>query len=185
MNTSVPAATANPSAPLRLAKVISMGCLLVAIALPVLSLIVGFTQTSQVLKDLHLPKPVNDADLSLFQHAVLAVLGTVSSLFQAYGLLCARRCFQSFARGQFFTLEVVKGLRGFAAGVFFAIISGTLLTPLISLIATMNAPAGEHTLTAGIGSEEVVRLLFAGILWQIAAVMMRAVNLAEENSQFV
>lgn len=72
-----------------------------------------------------------------------------------------------------------------ASGLFFAIVASLLATPVLSLLLTVHAPAGEHVIAAGINSEQVHKLLFVAIFWQIAAVMTRAVNLAEENSQFV
>lgn len=184
MTTSVPAAS-NPGPPFRLANVLSAACLLFAIALPTISLYMSFTQVGTLIEGLHLPKPVNQASLSLFQRIAAALIDTSSPLLQAYGLLCARRCFESFARGDFFTPQVVKGLRGLASGLFFAIVASLVVTPLLSLLLTMNAPPGGHVVSAGVNSDQLHKLLFVGIFWQIAAVMTRAVNLAEENSQFV
>ena len=182
--TTLPA-TATPAAQPRLAGVISICCLLFAIALPVFSVYFGLTEPQKLINSLNLHKPVNVADLSALQRIAVAVLGTFSPLFQAYGLLCARRCFQSFARREFFTPQVVKALRGFAAGLFLAIVASILVVPLLSYVVTMNAGPGGHTVSIGIESDQVFRLLFAGILWQIAGVMMNGVKLAEENSQFV
>ncbi len=184
MTTSVPAA-GNPDGAFGLAKVLSGACLLLAVVLPAGSLYMGFAMPGVIIEGLHLPKALNAADLTLFQRIAATLIWTVSPLFQAYGLLCARRCFESFARGNFFTSEVVRGLRGFAKGLFFAILFSLISTPLLSFLLTMHAPAGEHMVSAGLNSDQVHKLLFVGIFWQIAAVMTRAVNLAEENSQFV
>ena len=186
MNTSLPAGAAAASPPRLLANVLSISCLVIAIALPTLTLYTDATQLDAVIKAMNLPKPPSAADLTLFQKIAAALLTVMSPLFQAYGLLCARRCFQKFARGEYFTLEVVKALRGFAGGLFFAVIASIVAGTLMSLLFTMNATEPDgHSLSISLDSEQVSRLLFTGILWQIAAVMMRAVRLAEENSQFV
>jgi hypothetical protein len=184
MTTGIPA-TANPAPFLRLASVTSICCLLLAIALPALSIYFDLTQPEPLINSIRLPKPVNPADFTLFQRFAVAALGTLSPLFQAYGFLSARRCFQSFARREYFTPQVVKGLRGFAAGLFFAIVTSILVVPLLSMVVTLNAGPGGHTISVGIESDQVIRLLFAAILWQIAGVMMNGVRLAEENSQFI
>jgi len=183
MSTSLPAA-ANAAAPPRMTSLISVVCLLLAIALPASSLYTAIFDPEVLIKGFDLHSPPSAAHLNVLQRIGLAVLTVIPPLFEAYGLLCARRCFQSFVRGEYFTLEIVKGLRGFAAGVFFAIIAGMLATPILTLLLTMTS-ANELTLTARFSSEELLRMVFAGILWQIAAVMMRAVKIAEEHSQFV
>jgi hypothetical protein len=183
MSTSLPA-VANPAPAPRIASIVSVVCLLFAIALPISTLYAAIFDPELVIRGLDLHDPPNAAQLNVLQRIGLAVLEMIPPIFQAYGLLCARRCFQSFAHGEYFTLEIVKGLRGFAAGVFFAIIAGMLTTPILTVLLTMTS-AHELTLTARFSSEELLRLVFAGILWQIAAVMMRAVKIAEEHSQFV
>jgi len=52
-------------------------------------------------------------------------------------------------------------------------------------VLTSAVPAGPRALSLSLGSNELLTLLFAGMVWQIAAVMARAVALAEENAQFV
>jgi len=52
-------------------------------------------------------------------------------------------------------------------------------------VLTLGAPAGQRALAMGLGSNELLTLLFAGMVWQISAVMAKAVALAEENAQFV
>jgi hypothetical protein len=178
------------NAPVRplLSTVLSGGCLLLAIALPAFGLYTAIFEPQMIIDGLNLsapPRIASGAELTQFQRVALAVLSCVSPLFQAYGLNCARRCFQSFVRGEYFTLQVVAGLRGFAAGVFFSIVAGLLATPLLSVLLTLNAGPGNHTLAVNVSSQQVLTLLFAGVLWQIAGVMTNAVRLAEENSQFV
>ncbi len=186
MSTPLPAVAASPVQP-RLGSVIAAACLLLAIALPVISLCVAMYDPAVMIEGLKLPQPqaVSAEDLTLFQRIGLAVLSVIPPLFQSYGLLCARRCFQSFVRGEYFARQIVKALRGFAAGMFFAIVAGFVTTPLLSMLLTLHAGPGQHALMINFGSEELLRLLFAGILWQMAAVMLNAVKLAEENSQFV
>jgi hypothetical protein len=53
------------------------------------------------------------------------------------------------------------------------------------VVLTAGAPVGQRALALGFGSNELLTLLFAGMVWQIAAIMAKAVALAEENAQFV
>lgn len=120
---------------------------------------------------------------SSWQRAALLLLGTLPAGCVAWGLMAARRCFLRFLQGEYFSTRVVQNLRGFSGGIFLSAVSSILLTPLLSVILTFgNHPAA---LAINIGSSQVLALLFAGMVWQIASVMTRAVGLAEENSQFV
>lgn len=181
---SFPVAGGASPVPL-LSTVLSVGCMLLAIALPVTAIYLTFGYPQIIIDNLHLAVPRAVESLSTFQRVCIGVIAVIPSLCQAYGLFSARRCFRSFAQGEYFTLDVVKGLRGFAAGLFFWPVVAFLSKPLLTLVATLNAGPGRHEVSVGVGTEQLLTLLFAGILWQIAGVMTNAKRLAEENAQFV
>ncbi|MEO8314626.1 MAG: hypothetical protein ABI645_07500 [Pseudomonadota bacterium] len=181
---TLPANASSPTAPI-LSTVLSVGCALLAIILPALAVYLAFGNPQMMIDTLHLQVPRAVESLSTFQRVCIGVITTIPPLCQAYGLFSARRCFQSFARGEYFTLEVVKGLRGFAAGLFFWPVAALLSKPLLTFVATLNSGSGGHEVSVAVGTEQVFPLLFAGILWQIAGVMTSAKRLAEENAQFV
>jgi hypothetical protein len=103
----------------------------------------------------------------------------------AYGLLRARQCFRGFVRGESFSLGTVRHLRGLAVGMLVSAVAGLSSPALISVLLTLDAPAGQHALSVRVGSSEILMLLFAGVVWQIAHVMTQAVALAEEHAQIV
>jgi hypothetical protein len=175
----------DPPTQPRLSSVLGFGCLLLAVSMPLFVIGIAWFTPETFLRGLNLATTLTAASLSTYQRVVLVVLAIVPALFESYGLLCARRCFQSFAQREYFNLAVVRGLRGFAAGMFLGVIGALLAHPLSSFLLTLFAPAGKHTVTFGVDSEQLLRLLFAGILWQISAVVSRAISLAQENSQFV
>lgn len=102
-----------------------------------------------------------------------------------WGLRQAQRCFNGFAKQQFFTAETVGSLRGFATAIFVS----TLLQPVayaaLSLILSWTNPAGQRALSIGISSDMWLGLLFAGTITVIAWVMTEAIAIADENAQFV
>jgi hypothetical protein len=174
----------SPTQP-RLSSLLGFGCLLLAVSMPPFALGVAWFSAETFVRGLNLSATLTAGSLSAYQRVVLEVMVLVPTLFESYGLLCARRCFQSFARGEYFNLAVVTGLRGFAAGMFLAVIAALLAHPLASFLLTLFAPAGQHTVSFGVDSGQLLRLLFCGILWQIAAVVGKAIRLAQENAQFV
>lgn len=181
---SISADAGRPTAPM-LSVVLSLGCLVLAAILPAIAVYIALFNPQMIIDNLHLQVPRAAASLSTFQWIGVGTLSTIPAFFQAWGLLSARRCFGGFARGEYFTLEVVRGLRGFAAGLFFWPVAAFLSRPLLTFLATLHADPGGHQVSIGIDSSQIFTLLFAGILWQIAGVMTRARRLAEENAQFV
>ncbi|MBW8721411.1 MAG: hypothetical protein JF626_05855 [Polaromonas sp.] len=118
-----------------------------------------------------------------------ALLAVALPLAVAYHLMSTpvetQCCFSGFSQAEYFSLRTVKYLRGFAAGIFASVVMGVVSSTLITVVLTAGAPVGQRALSLGFGSNELLTLLFAGMVWQIAAVMAKAVALAEENAQFV
>jgi len=169
----------QPTAPALLATT----CLALAIALPVLTLYGLCTTSAEVwLARLGL-KP--GLPIALWQSGLAAGVGMLPVCAMAYGLLRARLCFLGFVRGETFSLGTVRHLRGFAAGLVSSAVAGLLSPALTSVLLTLQAPAGQRSLVLGVGSNEILMLLFAGIVWQIAHVMTQAVELADEHAQIV
>ena len=165
-------------------------CLALAIALPALTLYGLCTTPSEIwLERLGIKSPSVTGQpgfpIALWQSGLAALIGMLPVCAMAYGLLRARPCFLGFVRGDTFSLGTVQHLRGFAVGMFAAAVAGLLSPVLISVLLTFGAPPGQRALSLGIGSNEVLMLLFAGIVWQIARVMTQAVELADEHAQIV
>lgn len=164
----------------RLSAVPSILCLALIVGWPALSVHVLAFDPETAVEGFSLePMPA----LTAAQRVTIVVVGLAPVAGVIYALLCARRCFQSFRRGEYFTLHVVRSLRGLAAGIVLWAVAGLLVTPVSSLLLTLGAE--EHRLTVELSSTTLLTLLFSGIVWQIADVMTKAVMLAEENAQFV
>ncbi|CCV13516.1 DUF2975 domain-containing protein [Mesorhizobium sp. STM 4661] len=100
-------------------------------------------------------------------------------------LMAARRCFGAFAVGNFFGPDAIKGLRNFALGLLASALLKPFSAAALSVLLSWDAPAGQHRLTFGFGSDTMLTLLAAGIIAVIAWVMTEASVLAEENAQFI
>jgi len=189
MKTRLTAATLSGPDVQRLNSAFAWACALLAVALPlaVLYQLVTTPTEGLLLRAGVSLSAVQVAmlDVELWQRLLALGLGMLPVCCASYGLVCAMRCFSGFSQGEYFSLRTVRYLRGFAAGVFASVVTGFVVAMAISVLLTLGAPAGQRALAVGLGSNELITLLFAGMVWQIAAVMSRAVALAEENAQFV
>jgi Protein of unknown function (DUF2975) len=101
------------------------------------------------------------------------------------GLWEARLCFKQFAMGHVFTTQAVQRLRSFAGWVVASSVVSILIGPLVSIVLTYgNAPGNRH-IAIGVGTDDALSLLFAAVVWVMAAVIAQGQDLAEENSSFV
>lgn len=103
----------------------------------------------------------------------------------SFALYQAGLCFARFARAEHLTTRVVAHLRRFTAGLLAASALGLVLPTALSLLLSAAAAQGQRSLVISVGSQEVIFLLLAALLWQIASVIARAVAIDEENRQFV
>jgi Protein of unknown function (DUF2975) len=164
-------------------------CLLLAAMLPLGSLYYMSTHwpfaLMAALGDAALP----NRDAALFaatsrQLMIAAAVGMAPVALMSYAMTIAYRCFSGFARGEYFTHAAVRHLRGFARAMFGAALACLIVPPLVGLIITIGS-SGQASLVVSLGSQHLVLLVFAGVVWQMASVMAKAVALAEENAQFV
>jgi hypothetical protein len=140
------------------------------------------TPVEQMLVRLGLPATL---EVPTWKEMLVSGIAVFPAAFMATALLAARDCFKAFDQGRYFTQEVVLALRQFAARAFGAGVAGLLAAPLATLILTLGLPAGSRTVAFNASSSDLLTLLFAGIFWQIAAVMARAVAMAEDHAQIV
>jgi hypothetical protein len=115
----------------------------------------------------------------------MSILAMVPVACMAFALWQAAYCFARFARSEYFTLHVVRNLRRMSLGLLAAAVASILMRPLVSLWLSLGMPAGQRAVVFGFGSQDLVLLLMAALLWQITSVMERAVALSEENQQFI
>ena len=84
-----------------------------------------------------------------------------------------------------FSLGTVQHLRGFAGGLLGSSVAGLLAPTLLSVLLTWGAAAGQRSVAVALGGQHLLMLLFAGIVWQIAHAMARAIEIADDNAQIV
>jgi Protein of unknown function (DUF2975) len=173
----------------RASRALAVCCLLLAVLLPLASVFALANQWPKamltVLDDASLPD--RDAVLvaaGFTRQLIAALIGLLPVALMSYAMVIAYRCFSGFARGEYFSRSAVITLRAFARAMFVTALACMVVPTLAVLVLTMGGP-GQASLVVSVGSQHLVLLLFAGVVWQMARVMAKAVEIAEENAQFV
>ncbi|MEM8853669.1 MAG: hypothetical protein AAGD34_08215 [Pseudomonadota bacterium] len=122
--------------------------------------------------------------LAPWQWALTGCLVMAPVICIAAALVAASRCFFAFGSGQYFQVGVVTALRAFGARVALAAIIALLTPTLLGLVA-LGSSTGNHALVVELNSNQLLGLLFGGIVWAIGGVMARAVDMADYNAQIV
>ncbi|MEO5796547.1 MAG: DUF2975 domain-containing protein [Rhodoferax sp.] len=183
-------AAANPPADVlalrRTSHILAAACGLLVWALPLAVLACwALADVSTLASQAHLAPGAIQGALTPLQRVAGALLTCVPVGLLLRGLWTARQCFQGFARGHVFTPQAVQGLRHFAAWVMASVVAGMLLVPALSVLLTLNNPPGMRHLAIALGSDHIFTLLFAGVVWLMAAIIGQGQALAEENAAFV
>jgi hypothetical protein len=173
-----------------LSKLVARACLALAVLLPIAA-VAGIWQTSASgmlgQMDIRLPSgfSLETLPISTWQHVAAVCFSLLPVAAVAYALWRAYQCFSGFVRGDIFSLATVRHMRGFAAGLLVSSSAGLLAPTAIVWLLTMGAPAGQRVLTVSLGAQQLLMLLFSGIVWQMGHAMTRAVELAEDNAQII
>jgi hypothetical protein len=102
-----------------------------------------------------------------------------------WGLMRARRCFESFAANRFFTIDNIRQLRGLATAVLVSTLLKPLVGAVLSVVLSAQTYAQGKALVISLSSDSLLALLFAGLVSVTAWVLAEANSIAEENAQFV
>ena len=175
-----PLSTAAVAVDLKLNRLLWGACVLLAVVLPLwAALALWLTPPGSALG---LPAAVS---FEPWQLAAAWLLGLLPALCAGLGFWVARGCFSSFARGEYFSASSVRSLRGLGLGMLASGVAGLAVPTLLWLMLGWNLPAGQRPLWFNIGSQQLLLLVFAAIVWQIAGALQRGIELARENEAFV
>jgi Protein of unknown function (DUF2975) len=165
---------------------LALACLLLIVVLP-LTVVAYWAVTDTGLLAVHanmLPSTI-ETTLKDWQRLCGAALTLLPVALMMRGLWEAHLCFKQFAAGQVFTALAVQRLRSFAGWIIASSLASILIAPLMSIVLTFNNAPGNRHAAIGIGTDHVLTLLFAAVVWVMAGVIAQGQVLAEENSSFV
>lgn len=169
-----------------LSRWLAAACVLLAVLLPIT--VAGywaFADEMRLAVRVNLPgNTIQEALLPWQRFAGAAITGIPLGLM-LIGLWQARKCFRLFAAGQIFTTEAVACLSRFAGWTAASVLAGMIASTAVSALITLNNPPGMRHIAVGIGSDQVFSVLFATMVWLMAAVIGQGKTLADENAAFV
>ncbi|NPU11090.1 DUF2975 domain-containing protein [Bradyrhizobium sp. 83002] len=169
----------------RLSQLMAAGCLVTSgLLATAMVLYWALTPTPTLFSHAGIPNaPATEISLSTRAFAFGIAMVPLGTLI--WGLLSGRRCFNAFAAGRIFSRDSIQQLKAFAT----AVAASALLKPLagaaLSVVLSLPQPTGSKTLALSMGSDTLIALIFAGTVAVIAWVMTEALEIADENKQFV
>jgi hypothetical protein len=171
-------------------SVLAWSCLALAVLLPIAAIYSALQNSAvgmlaQLGIRLHSGASLESLSIAAWQSGCAVGISLLPVSAIAYALWRAYQCFKGFVRGEVFTLTTVRHLRGFAAGLLVSSVAGLLAPTAIAGLLTLYAPAGDRVLTVSLAAQQLLLLLFSGIVWQMGHAMTSAVQLAEDNAQII
>jgi hypothetical protein len=125
---------------------------------------------------------VNLSGSTMILLMVIVMLQTASIL---WALQALRRAFREIALHDAISIEAARWMR--QSGVAFLVTAITMLLskPLVSLILSLDMPAGHRFLAVTIGTPELLAAMVSGILIVFGHLIAVAAEIEDDNRQFV
>lgn len=159
-------------------------CRMAALAIPVALLASwGFgTAASASLAQLGLPP---DHVLMSVQLAGAAAVSLLPALALGRSLLAAGRCFDGFARDDWFGPTQPRALAAAGRWLVLAGALGLGVPTVLGLVLSFNAAPGTRVLVVSLSSQAVLAVLFGALIWMLGHLWATARAVADENARFV
>ena len=169
----------------RLSRAMARGCLLTSGLLAVAMLFYWTLTPTQALLSHAAIAHAPAVEIDIFTRMLAFGISMVPLGALIYGLQSARRCFEAFAAGQIFSREPIGRLKAVSIAVAASAILKPLAGAALSLLLSSSGATGAKSLALSLGSDTLIALIFAGTVAVIASVMTEAIDIADENKQFV
>lgn len=170
----------------RLSQLLAGACLVLMVLLPpMLAVYWAVTDTATLAVRANLTAAMVLGELQPWQRVAAGLSAEIPLCLLLVGLAHARRCFRLFATGRIFNAQTMFCLRRFSAWTTASALGSMVCGTLNSVLLTWHNPPGARHLSIGIGSDQILLLLFSAMVWLMAAVISQGQALADENAQFI
>ena len=128
---------------------------------------------------------INMASLLWWQQLGGIVLSSIPLLALTVGLYHLRALFQGYARQDYFSVNAAIHLGKVGRAVILWVVLNFICEPLLSVLISIRAPAGERMMTLSLESSALIALFLAACIMLIAQILKKASDVATENQQFL
>jgi len=101
------------------------------------------------------------------------------------GLYFLHQAFAKIAQGELFNLTNSTNIKRFSILLFAQVVAKPVYFAMSSVLLSWNHPPGEKMLSVSFGSQELLTLGLAMMLWVISDLLITGSKLQSENQQFV
>jgi len=129
-----------------------------------------------------LPVNVDLHSLRLTVRILACLVEMIPTLIVMMGFYYLIQLFKLYSQNSIFGMENVILIRKTAYTFIGQVIASFVTQPILSLVLTMDAPVGGHTIAIGLGSDEVSNLVIGGIVVLISRIMEEGRKLEEEKT---
>lgn len=170
----------------RFPLLISWGCIaiIVSTAIAIIYALINISWFVDLAKS-NIGLPIYWDTVEQHQWYLLWLLTSLYIVIGLVGLYYLHRAFANIARGELFNLTNSSNIRRFSALLFIQVIARPIYFSLTSVLLSLNHPAGKKMLSVSFGSQEVMTLGLAMILWVISDLLISGCRLESENQQFI
>ncbi len=169
-----------------LSLLIAWGCKVLLAAIPAAALYFLMDPAAfQAMLKSAVQLPIQWHTVTAWQQYVLWVLTVLYISIGLAGLYFLSRAFANFARGELFNLANSRDLRRFSVLVLIQAVVAPLHFALVSLLLSLNHPAGEKVLAVMVSSKELMAIGVGVVLWVMSNLLVEGSKLQAENQQFV
>ena len=130
-------------------------------------------------------RPAPRLPLGPSEQAIAALIIAVPVGVMIWGLWHVRALFRDFAGGRVFTGTAARASAAFRHLVLLQGPLGPLTATAIGLALSFGNPPGQRYLVLTLSSNDYFALIVGGVLVAVAAVMVEATRIADENAAFV
>jgi len=170
----------------RFPLLISWGCVAI-ILLATITMILFFINIdwfAGVAKS-NMGMPIIWGTVEQWQWYSLWLISLLYILIGLFGLYYLHLAFAKIAQGELFNSTNSTNIKRFSVLLFVQMIAKPIYFSLTSVLLSLNHPAGEKMLLVSFGSQEILTLGLAMMLWVISDLLITGSKLQSENQQFI
>lgn len=133
----------------------------------------------------HLGTLIQWQTVDTWQMYIVALVLMSSNLVLLWGIQRLRCLFKAFAQANIFRNENVRHTQQFSLSLMISAVLSIVNYSIASVVLSLNHAAGEKVLSIQMSSSAVSIFLIGLVFWLVAKVILKAIEVENENKAFV